>query len=254
MLVRDARAEARATLEDADGAAADALPAPYNLVRPRSHCPACGHAVRATENVPVVSYLLLRGRCAACGTRIPARYPLLELATGALALLVVLRFGITQEAAFAFFFASVLVALAVIDLDTFYLPDVLTYPLLWAGLAANALGTFVPLADAVWGAIAGYLLLWSVYWAFKLLTGKEGMGYGDFKLLAALAAWFGWQALPSLVIVSSLTGAIVGIALIVSGRQDRSRPIPFGPFLAAAGLVVLFTGDVLALVAGALGT
>ncbi|MSQ92819.1 MAG: prepilin peptidase [Gammaproteobacteria bacterium] len=243
MLMREARGEARATLADNAYAEVDTLPEPYDLARPRSHCPHCGRTVRALENIPLLSFLWLRGRCAGCARSISWRYPLVELATGVLAVLVALRFGQSSAGLLVLVCMALLVALAAIDLDTFYLPDTLTYALLWLGLVANSFATFVPLPDAVWGAIAGYLSLWSIYWLFKLLTGKEGMGYGDFKLLAALGAWVGWQNLPAIVIVSSLSGALIGIALIASGRHERGKPLPFGPFLAIAGMIVLLYGD-----------
>lgn len=212
----------------------------YNLFAPRSGCPGCGRQIRALENVPIASWLWLRGRCAGCGTRISMRYPVVELAGGAIAAYAAQRYGFTLAGAGAMLFAWTLLALAVIDYDTQYLPDDLTLPLLWAGLAFNLGGAFVPLHAAVIGAIAGYLVLWLVYWGFKLATGKEGMGYGDFKLLAAIGAWLGWAALPLVILLSSFVGAVVGISLVVAGRQGRDKPIPFGPYLAAAGAIALF--------------
>lgn len=218
-------------------------PAPvYNLAVPRSACPSCGHTIRAIENVPVLSWLALRGRCSACRARISPRYPIVELAAGALALAAVWRFGPTWTGFAACLFLWSLVALAFIDADTQLLPDDLTLPLLWGGLLANLFGLFVPLASAVIGAIAGYLSLWTVYWLFKLIRGKEGMGHGDFKLLAALGAWLGWPMLPQIVLVSSVLGAVGGIAAIVARGRDRAAPLPFGPWLAAAGAVALFFG------------
>ena len=216
---------------------------PLSLARPRSRCPACGHAIRAHENIPVISYLLLRGRCAGCGTRISVRYPLVELATAALSAGAAWHFGPTWQTAGALLLLWALVALAMIDLDTQLLPDSITLPLLWAGLAFNLHGHFTPLPNAVIGAMAGYLALWSVFWLFKLATGKEGMGYGDFKLLAALGAWLGWPLLPAIILLSSLVGAGVGIALILFARHGRHVPIPFGPYLAAAGIIALFWGE-----------
>jgi leader peptidase (prepilin peptidase)/N-methyltransferase len=216
--------------------------APYNLVAPRSACPGCGRRIPARENVPVLSWLWLRGRCAGCGARISPRYPLVELAGGAVAAYAAQRYGASAAALGAMLFAWSLIALAAIDLDTQLLPDDITLPLLWAGLAFNLGGTFAPLGAAVVGAIAGYASLWAVYWGFKLLTGKEGMGYGDFKLLAAIGAWLGWQMLPLVILLSSVVGAAVGIALIVLARHGRDRPIPFGPYLAAAGALALFWG------------
>jgi leader peptidase (prepilin peptidase)/N-methyltransferase len=214
----------------------------YNLAVPRSACPSCGHRIGALENVPVLSWLWLRGRCLACGAAIGVRYPVVELASGAIAAYAAWRFGPTLAALGALFFCCSLLALTVIDLDTQLLPDDITLLLLWAGLAINFRGTFVPLGAAVAGAMAGYLVLWCIYWAFRLLTGKEGMGYGDFKLLAAIGAWLGWQMLPLVILLSSVVGAAVGIALIVLRRQGRDRPIPFGPYLAAAGAIALFWG------------
>jgi leader peptidase (prepilin peptidase)/N-methyltransferase len=215
----------------------------YNLAVPRSRCPSCGHWIRAIENIPVFSWLFLRGKCSACGTRIGARYPLVELAAGVAAAYAVWRFGFSFGAFGAMLFCWIMLALAVIDLDTQLLPDDLTLLLLWAGLVFNLAATFTPLPGAVIGAVAGYLTLWAVYWAFKLATGKEGMGYGDFKLLGAIGAWLGWQSLPLVVLLSSVVGATVGIALIVFRSHGRDKPIPFGPYLAAAGVIALFWGD-----------
>jgi leader peptidase (prepilin peptidase) / N-methyltransferase len=214
----------------------------YNLLVPRSACPACGHAIAWYENIPVVSYVWLRGRCAACQAGISARYPLVELLTGLLTSAVAWQFGFTWQAALLFVLVWALIALAFIDLDTQYLPDDITLPILWLGLLVNVQGLFVPLADAVVGATAGYLVLWSVYHLFRLLTGKEGMGYGDFKLLAALGAWLGWTMLPLIILLSSLVGAIVGVAMILFAGHDRAKPIPFGPYLVVAGLIALFFG------------
>jgi leader peptidase (prepilin peptidase)/N-methyltransferase len=212
----------------------------YNLIVPRSACPHCGTPIAAWHNVPVLSWLLLRGRCAQCSAAIPVRYPLVEALTGALAATAIWQFGATPAGVGALLLTFFLVALAFIDLDTQLLPDDLTLPLLWLGLAFNLAGTFVPIADAVAGAMAGYGILWAVYWLFKLATGKEGMGYGDFKLLAALGAWFGWQAIPSIILLASAVGAAVGIAMIVLVRHRREVPIPFGPYLAGAGLLALY--------------
>ena len=220
--------------------------APFNLVAPRSACPNCQAPIRAWQNIPVLSYLLLRGRCAACGQRISARYPVIELATGLLSALVAWRFGFGVQAAGALLLTWTLVALAVIDFDTQLLPDIMTLPLLWLGLSFALLFPaptgFTTLPAAVTGALAGYLSLWSVYHGFRLLTGKEGMGYGDFKLLAALGAWLGWQMLLPIILLSALVGAVTGIALIVIRGRDRQLPIPFGPFLAAAGLLAMLWG------------
>jgi leader peptidase (prepilin peptidase)/N-methyltransferase len=212
------------------------------LWRPRSRCPSCGHAIRASENVPVLGWLLLRGRCSACRAPISWRYPLVELATGAAFAALAWRFG-PQPVVLAWCaFVAVLIGLSGIDWDTTLLPDSLTLGLLWGGLVAAALGWTLPLSTALWGAVFGYLSLWSVYWFFKLATGKEGMGAGDFKLLAALGAWLGWQMLLPIVLAASLIGAIVGIALKVGGGLREGRYVPFGPFLAGAGMVVLFAG------------
>ncbi len=223
-------------------AAAEPAAAPFNLVAPRSRCPHCGHQITALENIPVLSWLWLRGRCSQCKQPISARYPLIEALTGLLAAAAVWRFGLTVPGIAAVGLCFALVSLTFIDLDTQLLPDDITLPLLWAGLLVNLLGGFVPLRDAVIGAMAGYLLLWSIYWAFRLLTGKEGMGYGDFKLLAALGAWFGWQAIPAIILLSSIVGATVGIALMLFRRHARETPIPFGPYLAGAGLLMLHFG------------
>ncbi|MDQ2962753.1 MAG: A24 family peptidase [Pseudomonadota bacterium] len=216
----------------------------YNLVTPRSQCPACGHRIGALENIPVVSFLFLRGRCSACAAPISARYPIVELLTGLLTIAAVLRFGVTPAAAAACVFLWSLIALTFIDFDTQLLPDTITLPLLWSGLLANLAG-FVPgvsLRDAVIGAIAGYVALWTIYWLFKLIRGKEGMGYGDFKLLSALGAWLGWQMLPLIVLLSSFVGAIIGIGLVVFKGRDHQIPLAFGPYLAIAGVIALFFG------------
>ena len=214
----------------------------FDLARPASRCPSCGHGIRWFENIPVVSWLVLRGRCSACGTRIAARYPFVELLTGALFAAVAWRFGPQPVALLWCAVVAVLVALTFIDWDTTVLPDALTLPLLWAGLAAAALGVGLPLATAVWGAVVGYLSLWSVYWLFKLTTGKEGMGFGDFKLLAALGAWLGWQAILPIVLFASVLGAVVGIGMKFTGALREGRFVPFGPFLAGGGVVVMLLG------------
>ncbi|WP_323971862.1 prepilin peptidase [Aeromonas hydrophila] len=215
----------------------------YNLMVPRSACPHCGHAITAMENIPLLSWLWLKGRCRACQAPISARYPLVELLTALLSLVVAATFPPDWSLLAALLLTWVLVALTFIDLDKMLLPDQLTLPLLWGGLLFNLAGGFVPLADAVIGAMAGYLVLWSLYWAFKLLTGKEGMGYGDFKLLAALGAWLGWQALPIVLLLSSLVGAFIGIGLILLRNHHQNKPIPFGPYLAIAGWIALLWGD-----------
>lgn len=215
----------------------------YNLVVPRSGCPNCGHQITALENIPVVSYLFLGGKCKACKTPISMRYPLVEALTGALIGAVAVRYGYSHVSFFAWLFVFALVALTFIDFDTQLLPDDITLPLLWLGLLFNLIGGFASISSAVIGAMAGYLILWSIYWLFKLVTGKEGMGYGDFKLLAAIGAWFGWQLLPAVILLSSVVGAVVGIALIFLRGKGRNTAIPFGPFLALGGIAALFYGQ-----------
>ena len=214
----------------------------YNLMAPRSCCPHCGHQITALENIPVISWLVLRGKCSKCKAPISARYPTVELITGLLSAFLVWTFGSGVAGLGTLLFLYLLIAMTWIDYDTKLLPDDLTLPLLWAGLLININGTFVPLQDAVIGAAAGYLALWGVYHLFKLATGKEGMGYGDFKLLAALGAWLGWTMLPTIILLSSVVGAIVGLSLIVFAKRARDNPIPFGPYLAAAGLIALVWG------------
>ncbi|WP_421218675.1 prepilin peptidase [Aeromonas jandaei] len=215
----------------------------YNLMVPHSACPHCGHAITALENIPLLSWLWLKGRCSECQAPISARYPLVELLTALLSVAVAMVISPGWGTLAALLLTWVLVALTFIDLDKMLLPDQLTLPLLWGGLLFNLIGGFAPLADAVIGAMAGYLVLWCLYWAFKLLTGKEGMGYGDFKLLAALGAWLGWQALPIILLLSSLVGAIIGISLIALRKHHQGNPIPFGPYLAIAGWIALLWGD-----------
>jgi leader peptidase (prepilin peptidase)/N-methyltransferase len=224
------------------------LPHPdrFNLMVPRSACPHCGHRITALENIPIVSWLVLRGKCSACKAPISARYPIVEAVTGLLSAVLVWNLGSGWLGLAGLVFTYFLIAMTLIDYDTKTLPDDLTYPLLWLGLLINLNGTIVPLRDAVIGAMAGYVSLWAVYWLFKLVTGKEGMGYGDFKLLAALGAWMGWAMLPTIIILSSVVGALVGISLIVFARRDRNNPIPFGPYLAAAGMIALLYGTPLA--------
>ena len=217
----------------------------YNLIVPRSACPHCHHAISAWENIPIVSYLLLRGKCKGCGAAISPRYPIIEAISGMLCGFAAWHFGFGWAAGGALLLIWALLALAAIDFDTQLLPDDITLPLLWAGLLFNLSGTFTNLHSAVLGVVFGYLALWSVYWAFKLATGKEGMGYGDFKLLAALGAWMGWQMLPLIILLSSAVGAVVGITLIVATRHGRNVPIPFGPYLAGGGLIALFWGQTL---------
>jgi leader peptidase (prepilin peptidase)/N-methyltransferase len=218
-------------------------PEPYNLVVPRSACPHCGHRIRWFENIPVVSYLALRGRCSSCGKGIGLRYPLVEIVTGGLFAWAGWHWGLNAVGLAWCGFAAAVLALACIDWDTTLLPDDITLPLLWAGLVAAALGvTPVPLADALWGAVGGYLSLWLIYWAFKLLTGKEGMGYGDFKLFAAFGAWFGWQALVPIILMASVIGAVIGIGIKLVGQLREGGYVPFGPFLALGGLTAMVFG------------
>ncbi|HWH47553.1 MAG TPA: A24 family peptidase [Burkholderiales bacterium] len=237
LLEHKGSAAAAAKLRSADGTAS------YNLVAPPSTCPRCGHRIRAWENIPILSYLFLRARCSACKAPISVRYPIVEALSGVLSGYIGWRYGLTLATVGALFLVWSLIALTVIDIDTQLLPDDITLPLIWLGLLMNLNGTFVPLQGAVIGAVAGYLSLWAVYWLFKLATGKEGMGYGDFKLLAAIGAWLGWKMLPVVILLSSLVGAIVGISLIIFARHGRNTPIPFGPYIAAAGLIALFWGE-----------
>ena len=217
--------------------------APLNLFVPRSRCPHCGHQIGALENIPILSWMMLKGRCRGCSAPISARYPVVEALGGLLSGYAAWHFGPGWQAAGALLLLWALIALTFIDLDTQYLPDSITLPLVWLGLLFNLGQTFVPLETAVIGAMAGYLALWLIFWAFKLATGKEGMGYGDFKLLAALGAWMGWKMLPLTILFSSLVGAVVGISLILFRRHGRDIPIPFGPYLAGAGVLALFWGE-----------
>jgi leader peptidase (prepilin peptidase)/N-methyltransferase len=218
---------------------------PFNLSVPRSRCPQCGHVISALENVPVISYLILRGRCSACGTRISPRYPLVELLTAVLSIVVIWRFGASLQGLAALVLTWVLIALSFIDIDKQLLPDNITLPWLWVGLLLSLFGLFSNPTDSIIGALAGYLSLWLVYQAFKLVTGKEGMGYGDFKLLALFGAWMGWQALPLIILLSSAVGALIGGSLMLIRGHDRNVPIPFGPYLAIAGWIALLWGDTL---------
>jgi leader peptidase (prepilin peptidase)/N-methyltransferase len=215
----------------------------YTIVTPRSACPNCGHNITALENIPVISYLMLSGKCKGCKSKISMRYPLIEALTGAVVGAVACKYGYTYSSLFAFIFVFALVALTFIDFDTQLLPDDITLPLLWLGLLFNLNGGFVDIKSAVLGAVFGYLILWSVYWLFKLVTGKEGMGYGDFKLLSAIGAWFGWQLLPAVILLSSVVGAIIGIAMIMFKGKSGGTAIPFGPFLALGGIAALFFGQ-----------
>ncbi|MCO4203798.1 prepilin peptidase [Aeromonas taiwanensis] len=240
MMERDWRAEYRDYFDEDESISANER---YNLMVPRSACPHCGHAITAIENIPLLSWLWLRGRCRECQAPISARYPLVELLTALLSVAIAATLAPGWSVLAALLLTWSLVALTFIDLDKMLLPDQITLPLLWGGLLFNLLGGFVPLVDAVIGAMAGYLVLWSLYWSFKLLTGKEGMGYGDFKLLAALGAWLGWQALPIILLLSSLVGAVIGITLIALRKHHQGNPIPFGPYLAIAGWIALLWGD-----------
>ena len=240
-LPRMMEADWRAQCAELDGKASDRN-GPYNLFVPASHCPACRAPLRIRDNLPLISYLRLGGKCAACGARISPRYPIVEALTAVLSTWIAFHFGLGAQGLLALVFVWALIALTFIDADTTLLPDSVTLPLLWLGLLANTVGTFAPLRDAVIGAVAGYLILWSIYWLFKLLTGKEGMGYGDFKLLAALGAWFGWKMLLPIILLSSVVGAVVGIVLMILARRGQDIPIPFGPYLAAAGFIALLYG------------
>jgi leader peptidase (prepilin peptidase)/N-methyltransferase len=260
MLEREWKVQAREILSQASNADSGDTPASaaqlaaepkYNLVVPRSACPKCGAAITALQNVPVISYLFLRGKCAKCSARISVRYPIVELVTGLLSAAVAWRFGFTWYTFAALLLTWVLIALTVIDFDTQLLPDNMTLPLVWIGLLVS-LGTMIPelqlpvdTRSSIIGAVAGYLSLWSVFHLFKWITGKEGMGYGDFKLFAALGAWLGWQMLPLIILLSAFTGAVVGISLIVFRGRDKNIPIPFGPYLATAGWIALMWGSTL---------
>ncbi|MDB5812424.1 MAG: prepilin peptidase [Betaproteobacteria bacterium] len=232
----------RDELTELNGAELATVPR-YNLMVPRSACPACAHPISALENVPLLSYLVLRGKCKACHTGISPRYPFVEALTAALSGYVAWRYGFSWHTLATLVFVWALIALAFIDLDTFYLPDDITLPLVWTGLLANMAGLFVDLQSAVTGAIVGYLSLWLVFWAYKLATGKDGMGYGDFKLLAAIGAWLGWKMVPVVILLSSFVGAIVGISLMIFARHGRDVPIPFGPYLVLGGMSALFWGE-----------
>ncbi|MCA0912728.1 prepilin peptidase [Marinobacter nauticus] len=215
---------------------------PLSLSKPASTCPSCGHQIPAWENIPVISWLVLRGKCSSCKAPISPRYPIIEAITAIFSVVTVALLGPTEAALWALLLVWALVALTMIDFDTQLLPDGITLPLMWLGLVLNYFGVLTDFGSAFWGAVAGYLSLWSVYWLFKLATGKEGMGHGDFKLLAALGAWLGWQLLPAVILLSSLVGAVVGISLMVFRKHGREVPIPFGPYLAAAGLLSLWFG------------
>ncbi|WP_237886719.1 prepilin peptidase [Pseudomonas sp. PGPR40] len=238
MLERDWRLQAHDVLDLPPEA-----PGPvYNLILPHSECPHCGHRIRAWENIPVLSYLFLLGRCSSCATPISKRYPLTELACGALSAFVAWHFGFGWQACMVLILSWGLLAMSLIDAEHQLLPDVLVLPLIWLGLIVNSFGLFVSLHDAFWGAVAGYMALWTVFWLFKLITGKDGIGYGDFKLLAMLGAWGGWQILPLTILLSSLLGAIIGVILLRLRDAKTSTPLPFGPYLAIAGWIALLWG------------
>jgi leader peptidase (prepilin peptidase)/N-methyltransferase len=239
MMQLDWREQAREILE----LPVEAQAATFNLVLPNSSCPHCAHEIKPWENIPVVSYLFLRGKCSSCKAPISLRYPLVELTCGLLSAYIAWHFGFTWQAGGMLLLTWGLLAMSLIDADHQLLPDSLVLPLLWLGLIANNFGLFTSLEDALWGAIAGYLSLWSVYWLFKLVTGKEGMGYGDFKLLAMLGAWGGWQVLPLTILLSSLVGAVLGLLMLRLRNAETSTPIPFGPYLAIAGWIALLWGE-----------
>jgi len=242
MLWQQWRSECEEWLANAD-TATPKQDEPYNLVFPRSSCRSCGHLIRAAENIPVISYLVLRGRCASCGAAISLQYPLIELLTAVLSFTVAWHFGYSWQTAAGLLLTWAILALSVIDLQTKLLPDAITLPFLWLGLLINMAHTFTDLPSSVLGALLGYLSLWTIYQLFKLLTGKEGMGYGDFKLLSVFGAWLGWQRLPLIILLSSLAGAIVGIGLVLFKGQDKNCPLPFGPYLAVAGWIALLWGN-----------
>lgn len=238
MMLRDWRNQAHEVLE----LPAEPAGEPYNLLLPHSSCPHCQHEIRPWENIPVISYLFLRGKCSGCRAKISLRYPLVELSCGIISAYVAWHFGFGWQAAGMLVLAWGLLAMSLIDADHQLLPDTLVLPLLWLGLIANNFGLFTSLEDALWGAVAGYLSLWSVFWLFKLVTGKEGMGYGDFKLLAMLGAWGGWQILPLTILLSSVVGAVLGVIMLRLRNASTSIPIPFGPYLAIAGFIALLWG------------
>ena len=239
MLMRDWRAQAREVLEMPEKPLADT----FNLILPNSSCPNCGHEIKPWENIPLLSWLFLRGKCSGCQQKISMRYPLVELACGVLSAVIAWQFGVSWEALAMLVLTWGLLAMSLIDADHQILPDVLVLPLLWLGLILNSFGLFTSLPDALWGAVIGYMSLWSIFWLFKLVTGKEGMGYGDFKLLALIGAWGGWQVLPLTILLSSVLGAVLGLLILRLQRNSYSNPIPFGPYLAAAGWVALIWGD-----------
>lgn len=240
MMVQDWHSQCEAFLDVPEDQRRDEPP--ITLSKPASTCPSCGHKIRAWENIPVISYALLGGKCAGCKARISIRYPVIEAATALFSIITLMVLGPSVTALWSLLLVWALVALTVIDFDTQLLPDSITLPLMWLGMVLSYFGVLGDFSSAFWGAVIGYLSLWSVYWLFKLATGKEGMGHGDFKLLAALGAWLGWELLPAVILLSSVVGAVVGICLMVFKKQGREVPIPFGPYLAAAGLLCLWFG------------
>ena len=239
MLMRDWRMQAREVLDLPEQADAE----PFNLILPNSSCPHCGYEIKPWENIPLVSWLLLRGKCSGCKEAISIRYPLVELACGLFSAVIAWQFGVSWEALAMLVLTWGLLSMSLIDADHQILPDVLVLPLLWLGLILNSFGFFTSLSDALWGAVIGYMSLWSIFWLFKLITGKEGMGYGDFKLLALIGAWGGWQVLPITILLSSVLGAVIGIIILRLQRNGYNKPIPFGPYLAAAGWLALIWGE-----------
>lgn len=239
MLMRDWRMQAREVLDLPEQADAE----PFNLILPNSSCPHCGHEIKPWENIPLMSWLVLRGKCSSCKEAISIRYPLVELACGLFSAVIAWQFGVSWDAVAMLVLTWGLLSMSLIDADHQILPDVLVLPLLWLGLILNSLGFFTSLSDALWGAVIGYMSLWSIFWLFKLITGKEGMGYGDFKLLALIGAWGGWQVLPLTILLSSVLGAVIGIIILRLQRNGYNKPIPFGPYLAAAGWLALIWGE-----------
>lgn len=239
MLMRDWRMQAREVLDLPEQADAE----PFNLILPNSSCPHCGHEIKPWENIPLVSWLVLRGKCSGCKEAISIRYPLVELACGLFSAVIAWQFGVSWDAVAMLVLTWGLLSMSLIDADHQILPDVLVLPLLWLGLILNSFGFFTSLSDALWGAVIGYMSLWSIFWLFKLITGKEGMGYGDFKLLALIGAWGGWQVLPLTILLSSVLGAVIGIIILRLQRNGYNKPIPFGPYLAAAGWLALIWGE-----------
>lgn len=241
MLQKNWRMECLSFLEQDDPE--QAINEPFNLSQPRSRCPSCKQAITALENIPVISYIFLTGRCRHCRNTISIRYPIIELLSAALTLIVAFKFGVSLQTGLAVIFTWVLLCLTMIDIDTQLLPDSITLPLLWLALFASLFNVFVDPTTAIIGALAGYLSLWCVFWLFKLFTGKEGMGYGDFKLLAAIGALLGWQLLPLVLILSAFAGAVIGLSMIVLTGQSKHKAIPFGPYLSIAAFIALIWGD-----------